>query len=648
MKNISNIKKFQFFPFHLVTPSPWPILVSFSMLNMTTGAVAYFHGYYLGGYILTLGFITTVFGMTLWFKDVITESTLLGDHTKEVVVGLVYGIVLFIVSEACAFLSIFWAFFHSSLSPAIELGGVWPPLGIEPLNPFAIPLLNTLLLLSSGATITFGHHALLASKRDGAIFGTLLTIILAIIFTALQGFEYAQSSVTIADSVFGSAFFCGTGLHGYMLPLSIKINLPKKSRIFINNNRFTTSYPIKQKTLTLLNKNKEYFNLEKNFLEWLSGFTDSEGNFSITLRNKNLANNLLDDNNSYSNVTLTFQIGLHLDDLKVLELIKKNLQCGKISISKVNNRCNFFVNDAFSLINFIVPIFYFVKLNSSKYSQFQVFEKAVKLLYNKTHLTVEGKNKMIDLKKSLNKEHKLPDFINITDAWLLGFIEGDGSFSTSGLMPRLKFENHIKELKLLQEIQNQNFIGFGSLTIKTRKERGLNENPTAVLEINKISILKKFVDKYEDKNSGLFSFKTKKYYDFKDWSIIVNLYYLGYHLLPEGKSLILKLKSRMNNYRLSTNLNKEKKLENLDIEINKLFAMEAPYEIKNGIRLYTGTNKWVSDSIKIIAIDNFKNELFFDSITQCSLSLKISRSKIKKCIVEGKLYKNFSFKLNLM
>jgi len=214
MKNSINLNQYQFFPFHLVTPSPWPILVGFSMLTMTTGAVAYMHGYYLGGYILTLGFIITAYGMALWLKDVITEATLLGDHTKEVVTGLVYGIVLFIVSEAFAFFSIFWAFFHSSLAPAIEIGGTWPPLGIEPLNPFAIPLLNTLLLLSSGATITFGHHALLASKRDAAILGTLLTIILAIIFTGLQGFEYAQSSFTIADSVFGSAFFCATGLHG--------------------------------------------------------------------------------------------------------------------------------------------------------------------------------------------------------------------------------------------------------------------------------------------------------------------------------------------------------------------------------------------------------------------------------------------------
>jgi hypothetical protein len=144
---------------------------------------------------------------------------------------------------------------------------------------------------------------------------------------------------------------------------------------------------------------------------------------------------------------------------------------------------------------------------------------------------------------------------------------------------------------LLQEIQK--FFGLGSLIIKTRKDRGLNENPTAVLEITKISTLLKFLNKYNNKNSDLFSFKTKKYYDFKDWSIIVNLYYLGYHLLPEGKSLIIKIKSRMNNYRLSTNtsLNNSENFENLEIETNKVFALAAPYEIRNGIRLYSGTNK---------------------------------------------------------
>src|SRR6202161_1498668 len=208
------VTKFQYFPFHLVNPSPWPILLSFSLLNLTVGAVLYMHGFLNGGIVLTTGFILTVSGMTLWFRDVVTEGTYLGDHTKEVRHGLMIGVLLFIVSEVFAFLSVFWAFFHSSLSPAVEIGGSWPPMGITPLDPFAIPLLNTFLLLSSGAFITYGHHALIAGDRKGAIFGTLITIILAIVFTVLQYIEYSEAGFTIADSVFGTVFFASTGLHG--------------------------------------------------------------------------------------------------------------------------------------------------------------------------------------------------------------------------------------------------------------------------------------------------------------------------------------------------------------------------------------------------------------------------------------------------
>ena len=118
-----NINNFQHFPYHLVDPSPWPILLSFSLLNMAIGAVLYMHGFYLGGSLLTLGFVLTCFGMILWFRDVITESTYLGHHTKQVKTGLMIGVILFIVSEVFAFLSIFWAFFHSSLAPTIEIGG---------------------------------------------------------------------------------------------------------------------------------------------------------------------------------------------------------------------------------------------------------------------------------------------------------------------------------------------------------------------------------------------------------------------------------------------------------------------------------------------------------------------------------------------
>ena len=213
-KMTNNIAKFQHFPFHLVDPSPWPILTAFSLLNLTIGGVLYMHGYSYGGYVLSLGFILTVYSMTLWFKDVVIEATYLGHHTKEVKNGIMIGLILFIVSEAFAFLSVFWAFFHSSLSPAIEIGGVWPPIGITPLDPFAIPLLNTFLLLSSGAFITYGHHALIQGDRKGAIIGTLLTIILAIVFTALQYYEYSEAPFSISDSVFGTVFFASTGLHG--------------------------------------------------------------------------------------------------------------------------------------------------------------------------------------------------------------------------------------------------------------------------------------------------------------------------------------------------------------------------------------------------------------------------------------------------
>ena len=209
--------KLQFNPYHLVAQSPWPILVSFSLLSNTLSAVMYMHGYANSGILLILGFVLTTYGMILWFRDIIKEATYEGAHTKQVQNGLTIGFVLFIVSEAFAFLSIFWAYFHSALTPAIEIGGSWPPQGITALNPFAIPLLNTILLLSSGAFVTYAHHALIQGNRKGAIEGTLVTVVLAIIFTALQGYEYSLAPYTIADSVFGSAFFCATGLHGLFL-----------------------------------------------------------------------------------------------------------------------------------------------------------------------------------------------------------------------------------------------------------------------------------------------------------------------------------------------------------------------------------------------------------------------------------------------
>lgn len=201
-------------PFHLVDVSPWPFLISFSLLTTTLSAVMYFHGIVNGGYLLTLGLLTTVATMFIWWQNVVTEGTFQGHHTFSVQTGLNMGVLLFIVSEIFFFLSIFWAFFHSALSPTVELGSHWPPAGILPLNPWEIPLLNTVILLSSGASVTWGHHALIKRDRTGALLGIIITVVLAFIFTALQGVEYIEAPFTFADGVYGTCFFMGTGFHG--------------------------------------------------------------------------------------------------------------------------------------------------------------------------------------------------------------------------------------------------------------------------------------------------------------------------------------------------------------------------------------------------------------------------------------------------
>lgn len=205
---------FQAHPFHLVSPSPWPLYTCVSMLTLTTSAVLTMHGFNNAEYFLFLAFISVIYSMSLWFRDVISEATYLGNHTLAVQRGINMGVALFIVSEALFFLGIFWAFFHSALSPTVELGGQWPPKGMDAVNPFELPLLNTVILLSSGVTVTYAHHSLIQGNRSGVLYGLSFTIVLAIVFTVLQGIEYGVSSFTISDGVFGSCFYFATGFHG--------------------------------------------------------------------------------------------------------------------------------------------------------------------------------------------------------------------------------------------------------------------------------------------------------------------------------------------------------------------------------------------------------------------------------------------------
>jgi len=213
MTNLTR-SNFQAHTYHLVSPSPWPIFTCVSLLTLTTSGVLSMHAFDYAVYFLYFALFTLILSMSFWFRDIISEGTYLGNHTLAVQKGLNMGVGLFIVSEGLFFLAIFWTFFHSALSPTIEMGAHWPPMGIDAVNPFELPLLNTIILLSSGVTITYAHHSLIQGNRSGAIYGSVFTVVLAIVFTLFQGIEYSVSSFTISDGTYGSCFYFGTGFHG--------------------------------------------------------------------------------------------------------------------------------------------------------------------------------------------------------------------------------------------------------------------------------------------------------------------------------------------------------------------------------------------------------------------------------------------------
>nr|AYN50427.1 cytochrome c oxidase subunit 3 [Ceratopus sp. CG351] len=199
-------------PFHLVDQSPWPLLASMSMFSFMMGMIKWFHLNELN--LLLFSTLTNILIMMQWWRDVVREGTFQGLHTQKVTTGLRWGMVLFIISEIFFFIAFFWAFFHASLSPSIELGMNWPPKGINPFNPLEIPLLNTLILITSGLTITWSHHSIMENNYNQAVQSLLITVLLGFYFTVLQGYEYMEAPFTIADSIYGSTFFMTTGLHG--------------------------------------------------------------------------------------------------------------------------------------------------------------------------------------------------------------------------------------------------------------------------------------------------------------------------------------------------------------------------------------------------------------------------------------------------
>nr|WHU31468.1 cytochrome c oxidase subunit III [Claassenia xucheni] len=199
-------------PYHLVDQSPWPLTGALGALATVSGLVKWFHHYDIS--LLILGLIILSLTMVQWWRDITREGTFQGLHTLPVILGLRWGMILFITSEVFFFISFFWAFFHSSLSPTSELGAMWPPAGIVPFNPLQIPLLNTAILLASGVTVTWAHHSLMENNHTQALQGLFFTVILGIYFTILQAYEYIEAPFTLSDAVYGSTFFVATGFHG--------------------------------------------------------------------------------------------------------------------------------------------------------------------------------------------------------------------------------------------------------------------------------------------------------------------------------------------------------------------------------------------------------------------------------------------------
>jgi cytochrome c oxidase subunit 3 len=212
--------------YHLVAPSPWPFTGSVSAFVMAVGAVMWMKsmtllGLKVGPLFFGLGFIGVLATMAGWWIDVVNEAHA-GDHTRVVQIHHRYGMIMFIASEVMFFVAWFWAYFDASLyaNEAVQyarvekLGGKWPPAGIEVFNPWHLPLLNTLILLTSGTTVTWAHHALLHNDREGLKQGLWLTIILGALFTAVQAYEYGHAAFGFSGHIYGATFFMATGFHG--------------------------------------------------------------------------------------------------------------------------------------------------------------------------------------------------------------------------------------------------------------------------------------------------------------------------------------------------------------------------------------------------------------------------------------------------
>lgn len=200
--------------FHVLEPSLWPFFIAFGLFFFVTGIAFCMHYVVTGYYILIIGLLILIVTSIFWFLDISREAVVKGYHTQIVRRGLKLGFLFFITSEIMLFFGFFWAFFHSALSPSIEVGAVWPPVGLNVIPVFEFPLFNTFVLIISGFSVTWVHRAISLGSFKDSIDGFMITILLGVFFIFLQGLEYYESTFNLQDGAYPSAFFMLTGLHG--------------------------------------------------------------------------------------------------------------------------------------------------------------------------------------------------------------------------------------------------------------------------------------------------------------------------------------------------------------------------------------------------------------------------------------------------
>jgi len=548
------------------------------------------HGFSNANYFLTIAFISVVSSMSFWWRDVISEGTYLGNHTLSVQRGLNMGVALFIVSEALFFLAIFWAFFHE-IFPILWNGWL-------------------IFLTSSGYLIILVY----------------LCFYITLYIVELPWYNYRELLIKLGIS-FNNPLTLNSS---YTPQLDVLHN-----RKYNNNYLFYTRHTRSSCSRSFSSQS----NAPSEFWEWLRGLTDGEGNFYIRRRST-----------STPVYTFKFSIGVHIDDKDMLDFIQKTLGMGKVFTR--GNTCQYEVFDLKNIAK-IIEIFTSHSLNTTKLLNFLNFKKAFELYMSSNRKSDEVVQEIANLKNSMNSlrtNFKMPNGYKprITSYWLLGFVEGEGSFSVvkgyslifnitqssvdSALMEAIKcFFNNMPDTFESMRSKIDGVVYLGTYTSSINKEISrISISQTAYIR----SVLIPFFE-------GM-TWRSKKYYDFKDWVHILKLRDRCHHYQTEGKILMDLIISQMKNSRLSTAGKPAVDRVFLQTSINSLLAGPSNCEIREGKTWIKSLNRFRPEGglIKPMAVQfqDQKGNIIkaFDTQTDCAKSLNVTRTTVARWLQEGK------------